>query len=186
MHELEGRFTYEERGQRQLLLLRKGGDGGLDSGMFTFDSNGDRQLANLLDKPDARGKSSYQANAIHTFNWIKERLEGLTRPAAGAKRSAAAVPDAAVSAAKKAHWLLAFLRTLAERVVWTTTLTPSRRLALDTFLNVNLDSRRVPLKEEDVIKVSVGGWDGGDGLPWVLTWTASWRPIRLMLAVAIS
>ncbi len=75
--------------------------------------------------------------------------------AAAATAQAAADIAASMRAAKQATWLLGLLETFRCRVQWTTSLTASRSLALHTFLNVNLDSHRVPLKEIDVIKVAL-------------------------------
>lgn len=150
---IEQRFTFDVNGKRHILL--QGGAGGLDGGMFNFDADGNRALAEVLAQKTQEGQGPHQANSIHTFVWLSEKLRHLAGPPGAskkAKEAAATLPDVA---AKQAEWLLTFLDVLATRVVWTTTLTTSRRLALDTFLNVNLDSHSVPLSEADVIKVAL-------------------------------
>lgn len=172
MLHLHERFSFtvdEDASGRKGLLWRPGQSGGLADGMFNFDADEadvsvfDDDLARLLqaESLDARTyqKQPHKANAIHIYKWLTDQLK---RAGAGAARrgkaGAAAADDAAAAsayAAKQAKWLLGYLKAFRTRVLWTTTLTTSWRLALQTFLSVNLASHRVPLKVMDVIKVTL-------------------------------
>lgn len=171
MQHLHERFSFpanDDPSGLKGLLWRPGQSGGLADGMFNFDADEadvsvfDEDLAWLLQTESlyaGANQGPYKANAIHIYKWLTNHLK---RAGAGAARrgkaGAAAADDAAASsacAAKQAKWLLDYLEAFRTRVLWTTTLTTSWRLAMHTFLNVNLDSHRVPLKVMDVIKVTL-------------------------------
>lgn len=141
---LEERFTYEDsKGDCKVLISFPEGEG--VKGLFTFDASGDGELADLLQTTPEDGwtKSIYHAHAIHAYVWINEQLAKLPP-----KKSA-------IVEEQKIKWLLEYVKKIRTQVQWTATLTPSRRLAMDAFLNVNLDSRRVPLHVADVVKVAL-------------------------------
>ncbi|KAI3434436.1 hypothetical protein D9Q98_002513 [Chlorella vulgaris] len=137
--DMMARFT---RHDGQCILRRStDGDMGLADGIFNFitESGTDvdtSDLAAVLEEAMDDAASRYHLNAIHTSNWFDQRLHLLQPPG-------------------QAAWLLSFVRALLTRVFWTTTLTCSSQLALDTFLNVNLGSHRVALSEPNVIKVAL-------------------------------
>lgn len=174
MQHLHDRFTFvahDDSSGHKGLLWRPGQSGGLADGMFNFDADEadisvfDEDLAWLLqaESRDAgANQGPYKANAIHIYNWLTNQLKQAGAGAARrGKAGAAAADDAAVAAAasacaaKQAKWLLDYLEAFRTRVLWTTTLTTSWRLALHTFLNVNLARHRVPLKVMDVVKVTL-------------------------------
>lgn len=131
-------FTVGTTDTRQILLRAADKRASLDDTIFNFGD--DTELARLL-RPRGwllNGECTHKTNSIHIYQWLITRL---------AKASAVA--------AKQAEWLLQFLEAFCYRVHWTTSLTVSSNLALQTFLNVNRDSHRVPLKEVDVIKVAL-------------------------------
>lgn len=141
---LEESFTYSDGVRRCLLVSCHTDDqAGLAGGIFDFCSDGNGQLAKVLEKDPSRATSRYEMNAIYSAKWFKLHLDACTRQ------------SSSENVQLKIKWLLGFLQVLLHRVLWTTTLTFSPRLALDTFLNVNLGSHRVTLSEWDVVKVTL-------------------------------
>lgn len=154
--ELHNRFSFKKGGGRGILLDCPGM--ARLNGMFNFDAEQgdtsvfDQQLRDLLTNSGA-GSNRYKSNALVIYRWLRDQLHRVAAAAAAKGKAGAADDDA--SAVTQAAWLRRFLDTFRWRVQWTTSLTTSRSLALHTFLNVNLDSHRVPLKEIDVIKVAL-------------------------------
>ena len=147
------RFSYKDpvSSQKWVLLGRASLRGSfMDTKLgrlFTFQEP-DRVLHDLLrHAKNARNQTREHSNAICINRWFDEMLAS----------------QELTNDNDRARWLLEFLETMDERVHWTTTLTTNRQLALDTFLNYNRETMRVPLTSADIIKVIFVGNIGGVG-----------------------
>ncbi|KAL4854325.1 hypothetical protein ACK3TF_004857 [Chlorella vulgaris] len=135
--DLEKRFSWQDGNDHRILLTQKRDTGvGLEMAMFSFCPD-DEQLADLLRADKVDNSRREQAVAVHVHRWLQAVL----------------MPDKVVK--QRAHWLMNFLDALDNKVFWTTTLTPYRNLALETFINYNCESMRVMLSTADIIKVAL-------------------------------
>ena len=99
-------------------------------------------LWDIMDQPAKQHDHREDKSFVCINVWLGDKV-------LRAARSPGRQPESAVGR------LIALLETLDKHVVWTTTLTPHRSLALQTFVNYNLDSGRMSLAPLDVIKVAI-------------------------------
>jgi hypothetical protein len=144
---IETRFTFRFLDDTKLLVTSEKKEHGLAE--FTFRNLQRLDYLMKLDKAD--GYSREKSIAVFICNWLTQKNPHLQCLLKSHKPSSTSTTQLKLAL----HSLYKFYKGMNYRVLWTTSLTQHRQLALHTFLALNCETMRVALATPDVIKVAL-------------------------------